>query len=160
MLSRIRTVSGMGTTIQIPGRGASAPALYLCYDDSMLLLNPFPIQWLSLFAYFLLRVFVGAILVYLGFRHLAYRKELRVVFGWSGLLLLTIEFVLGLLVLVGAFTQYAALGIMFLSLLFIVFRGKLQHKTVPERIFYVLLFACGLTLFITGAGALAVDLPV
>lgn len=127
------------------------------------MLNPFPIQWLSLFAYFLLRLFVGGLLIFLGFRHLSHRNELFATKAFKtegAILLIVAEFCTGALVLVGAFTQYAVIGVMVLSSLFIFGRGLTSQPTIPDRSFWILLFGAALTLFITGAGALAFDLPL
>ncbi len=132
------------------------------------MLNPFPIQFLALLAYLLLRVFVGAILLYLGIRHWQTRHTLKetLVLPWwpfgttTTLVLIIAELVLGTLFILGAYTQYAALITMLICLDFMLFRHRFTHETLPARIFYVLLFGCALSLFITGAGALAFDLPI
>jgi len=131
------------------------------------MLNPFPIQFLAMFAYLLLRVFVAGILITLGFRHLKYRHELKNVlvlpwfpYGTFSVWLIGLgEIIFGAFLFTGAFTQYAALAVMALSLKMIVFNTRWQHHSIPSRMFYTLLFATALSLFITGAGALAFDLP-
>lgn len=132
------------------------------------MLNPFPIQFLALFAYFILRFFVGAILIYLGFSHLRARHELKEVLrlSWwpfgkiSTFLLITAELFLGTLILAGAFTQFAVLILMGLCIEMLFLRNHFNHPSIPPKIFYLLLLAASLSLFITGAGALAVDLPI
>ena len=131
------------------------------------MLNPFPIQFLALFAYFILRLFIAGVLIFLGLEHLRYRHELKevLVLSWwpygtfTSLTFALGEIVVGLFILTGAHTQYAALAVMALSLKLIVLRPWFSHQTIPPRIFYVLLFGACLTLFITGAGILAIDLP-
>ena len=132
------------------------------------MLNPFPVQFLSLFAYFLLRLFVGGILLYLGCKHFKYRRELKdvLVLSWfpygrfTSSAFVFGEFILGILIVAGVFTQYVALCIMLMCIKMMVMRGWFAHHSLPPKSFYVLLFGSALTLFITGAGALAFDLPI
>ncbi len=132
------------------------------------LLNPFPIQFLAMFAYFLLRVCVGLVLLYLGKKHWRARRELGLVFtlSWwpygklSAVLLAVFELILGGLFIVGAYTQYAALGLLLMSVKMLVLRNQFTHHTLPSPALYFLLVGISLSLFITGAGALAVDLPI
>lgn len=132
------------------------------------MLNPFPIQWLAMLAYLLLRVFVAGVLVYLGITHWKHRHELKDVLqlAWFpygrlvSVLFCVAEIALGLFIFAGAFTQYAALVIMAMSFKLILIRHWFNHPTIPSKIFYLLLFAAALSLFITGAGALAFDLPI
>jgi uncharacterized membrane protein YphA (DoxX/SURF4 family) len=131
-------------------------------------LNPFPIQFLALFAYLIVRVCVGCVLLYLARKHWSNRHELQSVFSETKLrllqvpviLLIALETVLGILFIIGAYTQYAALGLLALSLCICLFYKHLRHDTIPPRVFYCLLIGISLSLFITGAGALAVDLPI
>lgn len=132
------------------------------------MLNPFPIQFLSLFAYFLIRLFIAGILTYLGFTHLKHRKELQNILTLSwfpyGKFTTTVfiigEFLIAGFIFTGAFTQYAAMAVMAMSLKMIIFRQYFEHPTIPPKIFYILLFGTGLSLFVTGAGVLAFDLPI
>lgn len=131
------------------------------------MLNPFPIQFLSLFAYFLLRLFVGGILIYLGISHYKHRNELKniLTLSWFPYGTFTVyvfaigEFIIGAFLIAGAYTQYAALAVIIMSIKMLIMRGWFSHHKLPSKIFYVLLFAASLSLFITGAGALAFDLP-
>ncbi len=132
------------------------------------MLNLFPIQFLALFAYLILRIFVACILIFLGAQHVRYRNELKHILQLSwfpfGTLVTTIfvvtEITLGLLIFVGAFTQIAMLLVGTMSLKMIFLRTYFHHHSIPSKIFYTLLFACSLSLFITGAGVLALDLPI
>ena len=132
------------------------------------MLNPFPIQFLSLFAFALLRLFVGGILLYLGSTHLRNRgvlkKTLSVPWFPYGLLSVWIfglvEILFGAMLILGLYTQIAALGTMIMSLKLIVLNKWFESPHIPDRIFYTLLFAAALSLFITGAGVLAFDLPI
>jgi len=132
------------------------------------MLNLFPIQFLAPLAFALLRVCVGALLLRLGIRHLKGRAHLQEVFTFTyfkkGVLLATlfgiIEIVIGALFVVGLFTQVAALLLMLLSLKIIIMHTRFTHPLIPQRLFYVLLFSASLSLFITGAGIFAIDLPI
>jgi hypothetical protein len=41
-----------------------------------------------------------------------------------------------------------------------VMRNWFDHPSIPTKLFYVLLFAASVSLFITGAGVFAFDLPI
>lgn len=132
------------------------------------MLNPFPIQFLALFAYLILRVIVAGILIYLGISHWKHRNELQKIlvvpwfpFGTFTAVTFSLgEIIIGLFLFAGAFTQYAALAVIIMSSKMIFMRQWFDHHTIPPKIFYVLLFGAGLSLFITGAGVLAFDLPI
>lgn len=132
------------------------------------MLNPFPIQWLALFAYLILRVCIAGILIFLGIQHWRYRHELKnvLVLSWfpfgrfTSLVFPLGELIIAGFILVGAHTQYAALAIMAMSLKMLLMRNWFAHHSIPPKIFYVLLLGAAFSLFITGAGALAVDLPI
>ena len=132
------------------------------------MLNPFPIQFLALFAYLILRVFVGALFIYFGFVHLKHRKEIAQVMKapWQNLYApfavfsAGIEMLIGVLFVIGLFTQIAALGAILISLKVIFFRSFMPSPYVASRAFYILLFGCACSLLITGAGVIAFDLPI
>jgi uncharacterized membrane protein YphA (DoxX/SURF4 family) len=124
------------------------------------MLNLFPIQWLALFAYAILRVCVGGVLVYLGMKHLRYRNEIAAVthaplfpFPRTAVaLIIATELITGTLILAGLYTQIGALLLMSLSIKMLVWHKRFAHESIPPRIMYVLLLGCALSLFITGAG--------
>ena len=121
-----------------------------------------------MFAYFILRVIVGIIILQLGYSHFKYRHELKNVLKlswWPWGKFLTYVFVLaeltiGLMLIAGAYTQIAALLTLVMSIKLIILKSYLKHHSIPSKIFYFLLFGASLSLFITSAGALAVDLPI
>ncbi|HMA79217.1 MAG TPA: hypothetical protein VKP88_09010 [Candidatus Paceibacterota bacterium] len=130
-----------------------------------MLLNPIPIQWLALLAYFILRFGVGIILLHVAIRLWQQRGQFSVVLNGVAKQLILWPLVGGKVViaamlLVGFYTQYAALALMLLCLDLILTRRFIAHPALPPRIFYVLLFFAAVSLFITGAGAFAVDLPI
>lgn len=131
------------------------------------MLNPFPIQFLALLAYFLLRVCVGSICVYLGFTQLRTAQALRTpdqphwpLTPFVVLPLIAGEIAFGLMFILGWYTQYAALGIMILTSVVLIWYKRFSILNLPPRIFYTLLLFTAISLFITGAGALAFDLPI
>lgn len=133
------------------------------------MLNPFPIQFLALFAYFILRVFVGGVLIHLGLRHTRRYQELVSTTNWPLMphsplpvvILIVSELALGLFILIGAHTQIAALLIILMSLKLIIWHRRFTvPDIIPPRIFYTLLIGACLSLFITSAGVFAFDLPI
>jgi uncharacterized membrane protein YphA (DoxX/SURF4 family) len=132
------------------------------------MLNVFPIQFLALFAYFILRVFVGSVLLYLGLLHFSTRHTLKEVltlswwpFGLCSTLVLSLtEIILAVMITFGVLTQIAVLVLALLCLKMIILRERFNHETIPPRLVYVLLLGAALCLFITGAGAFAFDLPL
>lgn len=132
------------------------------------MLNLFPIQFLAPFAYLLLRVCIGFILIRLGVIHIRNRHTLKdtlsfnlfpygLLFAWY---LGIVEIIIGGLFIAGFLTQLAALLSMLLSLKFIVMYKHFAHPLTPSRLTYVLFFFISLSLFITGAGIFAFDLPI
>ena len=132
------------------------------------MLNPFATQYLSLFAYFILRFFVGGILVFLGLKHFSYRNELKHVFALSWfpfglfttLVFAAIEIIIGGMFIAGYYTQFAAIAGISISLTMLLIRNWFDHHTIPKKLFYILILGISLSLFITGAGAFAFDLPI
>jgi len=132
------------------------------------MLNLFAIQWLSLFAYFLLRVWLGALLIHLGIQHTKSYRELVATTTWPLfprhplpiIIIIGSELTLGIILLLGAYTQLVVAGIFMLSIKMLVWRDRFTHPSIPDRWFYFLLLGCCLSLFITGAGAFAFDLPI
>lgn len=132
------------------------------------MLNPFPIQFLALLAYFLLRLFVGSILVYFGIKHArsytSFTRSLSLPFfpypAFLAILCIAIEIVCGVMFILGLYTQIAALITIVLCIKMLVFKKYFTSPAFASRSFYVLLLGCCLSLFITGAGAIAFDLPI
>ncbi|MCB9810720.1 MAG: DoxX family membrane protein [Candidatus Nomurabacteria bacterium] len=132
------------------------------------MLNPFPIQFLALFAYFLLRVITGLVLLTLGYKHWKSRKELFYTLAlpifphgkFITAMLIFTEILIGVMLIIGWYTQIAALILILLSIKTLIFHKHIKHGTIPGRLAYILLFGIGLSLFITGAGVFAFDLPI
>lgn len=132
------------------------------------MLNPFPIQFLALLAYLILRVVIGAALLYFGIRHgrqrEAFAQGLGLPHTQTGIffvvLIALFECVVGLMFILGYYTQIAALATLLMSATLITLRKQFTTPLLESRMFYVLLGGAALSLFITGAGALAFDLPI
>jgi uncharacterized membrane protein YphA (DoxX/SURF4 family) len=132
------------------------------------MLNPFPIQFLSLLAYLVLRVITGFVLLILGYRHFTVRKELAQIltlpfFPFGGIattFLILTELIVGVLFVLGMHTQIAALVLIAMSFKMLVLRPWFNHNSLPPRLMYLLFLAIGCSLFITGAGVFAFDLPI
>lgn len=132
------------------------------------MLSIFPIQFLSLLAYFILRVTVGALLMFLAYRHTRDFPALTLTFSkrwwpfgqFSTLVLIATELTCGLLIVIGMYTQVATLIVALMSIKLFLIRPWYGHPSIPSRLFYLLLAASTLCLTITGAGAFAADLPL
>ena len=132
------------------------------------MLSVFPLHFLALLAYLVLRVCAGLVLVYLGFTHWYYRHELKQTLthswwpfgGFSVSVLVLAELIFGSMMIAGFYMQVATLLVALMSLKLFTFRGLIDHPSVPSRMFYFLLFGVCLCLTITGAGAFAFDLPL
>lgn len=132
------------------------------------MLNPFPIMWLSLLAYFILRVAVGLTLIHQGLTHSRYKKELVLSVSWltpstvaAGIkVMIFTELALGLAITAGWHTQYACLVGMVFAIKMLLLRPRFHTDLLPSRHYYILLLGIFCSLFITGAGAFAFDLPL
>jgi putative oxidoreductase len=132
------------------------------------MLNIFPVQFLAPLAYALLRICVGFIFIRLGYSHIKARQELKNVFtlpiapfglffAWYvGIL----EIVIGTLFILGLFTQIAALLATFYCIKLLILRKRFSHPLLPRGYFLTLLLMTSISIFITGAGAFAFDLPI
>jgi uncharacterized membrane protein YphA (DoxX/SURF4 family) len=122
------------------------------------MLSIFPIMFLSLLAHAILRVATGAVLIVFGIQNF---RKIQSGTPHTHLFLLSIcalyEVVCGVLLVVGYLTQVAALTLVGYALLIsFVRRSGVSKLPASTRI---LLAGIGLSLFITGAGAFAVDMP-
>lgn len=124
------------------------------------MLNPFPIQFLSLFAYFILRIFVSIFLLTTISRQLQSWPKLTNKKWFAYYILAGFELLLAILFMLGVYTQYAALGLLALSIGTIILNQRGHFAvTIPTSAAF-LLIGISCTLFITGAGAFAFDLPI
>ena len=115
-------------------------------------------MFLSLLAHAILRVATGAVLIAFGIQNL---RKIQSGTPHTHLFLVSIcalyEVVCGVLLVVGYLTQAAALTLVGYALL-ISFVRRSGVSTLPAST-RILLAGIGLSLFITGAGAFAVDMP-
>jgi uncharacterized membrane protein YphA (DoxX/SURF4 family) len=134
------------------------------------MLNPFPdLLTYSLLAPFILRVVAGLIFVDLGVLLFKNEKE-RWLISLSTLkipnprmaikILGGIEIVAGAMLILGFYTQIAALVLALLTFAetYVEFKDPVVLKR--NLVFYIMLFAITLSLFLSGAGAFAFDLPL
>ena len=132
------------------------------------MLNLFPTMFLALLAYATLRVCVGGTLLYYGHRHLLRERE-SLMNAWRSLPLVgkhavfafgAVELLAGGMFVAGFLTQAAALTTLVFSATMLIFKKQLSHTSIPHPIYYVMLLAASASLFITGAGVFAFDLPI
>jgi putative oxidoreductase len=134
------------------------------------MLNTFPnLLTFSLFAPLILRVVLGVILIDLGILKFKSEKP-RWIATFEGLglrpsealvsLFGLIEIIGGIMLVIGLYTQIAAL--MFVVLFAIEFYLEWTESTLLKRdlVFYVLCLGISLSLLLSGAGALAFDIPL
>lgn len=132
------------------------------------MLNVFPIQFLAPLAYALVRICIGCILIHLGYTHIRHRQSLKEIFSFKlfpyGLFFVwymgVFEIFIGILFTIGFLTQIASLLTIFLALKLLIIHKHCMHPLIPQRLFYILLLTTALSLFITGAGIFAFDLPI
>ncbi len=124
------------------------------------MLNLFPIQWLSLVAYMILRLSIGVLFIHYAKVHFGQRMQCTHQASIKILLFALYEFFIGLLFLFGAFTQIAALFAIAYGIGLAIIKSRISAVSLPPHPVLFLIFAISLSLFITGAGIAAVDLPV
>ena len=132
------------------------------------MLNLVPLQFLALFGYAILRIVVGFIWLELALRHkqdaARLKESLRLpIWPWpkfAVVMIIITEFVIGGLFIIGLFTQIAALLSILWCLKLLVLRGNFSDTSFPDTRTTILLLAISITLFITGAGSPAFDLPI
>ena len=136
----------------------------MCAAHATLLgmLNPFPIQFLALFAYFILRLFLGWLLFWQGYRllRLTPRNQPNSPPTWVLWLVGSVEILVGLQFILGFLTQIAALITTALALIVLCLPRIRLRQYLPDSSFWLLTIAVSLSLFITGSGVFAYDLPI
>lgn len=134
------------------------------------MLNPFPeLLNYALLAPFILRVVIGLIFIDLGF--LKFRSEkARWIASFEALhlrpadllvaLYAIIQIIGGTLLLVGLWTQVAALVFVVSTGAELYIEWSAREVLKRDMVFYLLLFVISISLLLTGAGAFAFDLPL
>jgi|TARA_Y100000310_G_scaffold122869_2_gene121625 uncharacterized membrane protein YphA (DoxX/SURF4 family) len=134
------------------------------------MLNPIPeLLTLGFFAPFILRVVAGLIFLSLGYRHAVKERaattaavnerwgQVGTFFVWY---LGIAEVTAGLLILLGLWTQIGAVIGAVIAVKMLLLKRKHAVLAKESTAFYGLLLAICLSLLISGAGALAFDLPL
>jgi uncharacterized membrane protein YphA (DoxX/SURF4 family) len=132
------------------------------------MLNLFPIQFLALAAYALLRIVIGLVFLYLAHKHSKNFTFYAPQIQWPGIqngrvvltLIIISEVIIGGMFLVGFYTQIAAILSMGLCIKLLIWNQRFPIGSIPSRLTYLLLLTISLSLFVTGAGVLAFDLPI
>ena len=132
------------------------------------MLSLFPeILFLTPFGPSILRIAAGIIFLLIAYTHFKRRDELSkenfVVIGsgiWIPVLTALVELTVGAGLVLGAYTQAAAIAGVLLSLKHFVWRNRYPRFFSLSRVTSALLCAICLSLILTGAGALAFDLPL
>lgn len=129
-------------------------------------------MFLTPLAHLVLRVFVGLAFLTLGYQHFhpkhgalsaslaQHFPRLARVSGGLAVYLALVEIVLGLLFIAGLFTQAAAIGACVLSLKMLLYRKTFAYPLAPSALFWFMILGVSISLFITGAGPFAIDMPL
>ncbi len=134
--------------------------------------NLFPTMFLALIAHAVLRVMFGLAFFVLGYRHLTRDRQalsnaiaqcipgIASAAPWFAIYVGMVELILASMFIFGAYTQVAALVAMAFSLKMLAFGRRFAPPLMPSRTFCFLALGVSLSLFITGAGAFALDIPL
>jgi uncharacterized membrane protein YphA (DoxX/SURF4 family) len=134
------------------------------------MLNPFPeLLNYALLAPLLLRLVIGLIFIDLGALKFKSEKE-RWMASFETLHLRPADFFVnlyaalqiigGLMLILGLWTQVAALAFVIFTGLELYVEWKARDVLKRDVVFYLFLFVISLSLLLTGAGAYAIDLPL
>lgn len=107
----------------------------------------------------MLRLAVALAFGFGAWAHYSRRSELTGLGLWLWLMVI-VEVLIALSLAVGAYTQVAALAALVLCVVYAIFAKKYPRATPLCRGEYILLAVISLSLMLTGAGALAQDLPL
>jgi len=134
------------------------------------MLNPFPdLLAYSILAPLFLRLVLGLIFIDLGFLKFRSEKQ-RWITSFEALYLRPadlfvavygiIQIAGGLLLLIGLWTQVAALAFAILTGIELGIELSMREELKRDITFYLLLFVISISLLLTGAGAYAFDIPL
>lgn len=132
------------------------------------MLNPFPdLLALGFFAPTILRIAAGVLFLYAARYHWEHRARIGTIrfpiigrgswIAWAAILF---HLVIGLMLVFGYYTQYAAILGSIGAFKGILFGKSYSEAFMFSRSTYVLLVAISLSLLISGAGAFAIDWPL
>lgn len=143
---------------------------FLLYGIIKNMLNPFPdLLAFGLVAPLLLRVALGMVFVDFGWSKLrrdgAQKAALFEALGlrpgvYYAVLFGVIELAAGILLIIGLYAQIAALAAAIISAAAYYIKKKYPEKFQSDRCFFCLLFIIALSLLFSGAGFMALDLPL
>jgi uncharacterized membrane protein YphA (DoxX/SURF4 family) len=138
--------------------------------NGLAILNPFPeLLTLEMYAPLILRLVLGIILINVGYLVMTKeRPRWRLFIEGLGLkpqdpfvsALGIIEIVSGAMLVLGFYTQIAALAIVVIT--FVEAYAEYKESVLVKRniVFYLLILAIAFSLLLTGAGAFSLDLPL
>ncbi|MFA6295456.1 MAG: hypothetical protein WC666_03460 [Candidatus Paceibacterota bacterium] len=116
----------------------------------------------SLFTYeqfgpFIIRIALGLTFLYFGYRRIKEQTQPRnarvIAYG-------IVETIVGILTIIGLYTQLATLIIVLILLIKLVYKIKNREFLTNGINYYLLLLAMALSLLVTGAGFIAFDMPL
>ena len=136
------------------------------------MLNPFPdLLILSLLAPTLLRVALGLLFLQSAWLHFWPETRARIVSDLSGFRLnvfgrnivwyyVAAEVIIGVMLIIGLYTQIAALLALIGAIKLIYFRNRFPSLSEKPVAYHLLVIAVSASLMLSGAGAIAIDLPL
>ena len=132
------------------------------------MLNPFPsLFFLSFFAPTILRVAAACVMAYIAYTHILNREAIAKTHfpligagAWVAWVSIIVEILVGASLFFGYGTQYAAILLALIALKYMVWAGKYPKYFIYSRSTAFLLLVIALSLLLTGAGAMAMDLPL
>jgi len=135
------------------------------------MLNPFPdLLIFGLLAPTLLRLVLGGFFLYLSRQHVVRERRIEIASklrakwkvsgAWFVWALIATEVIVGVALIVGFLTQIAALLSAIFAVKLLVFRKRYPFIASEGVWFYVFMLAISLSLLLSGAGALAFDIPL
>jgi putative oxidoreductase len=134
------------------------------------MLNTFPLLLsYSFFSPLILRLAIGIIFISYGyvkltsnrakeisfFESIGFKPGKYYAFGFG-----VVEALIGLMLIVGLYTQIAALIAFIISLLCVIAKNKYPEKFPNQAKYYTLLLVISLSLMLSGAGPFAFDIPL
>ena len=122
------------------------------------MLNPFPqLLVFGFFAPTLLRLAAGALFGYLAIAHFSHRPNMSQAIAW---LLIVVETLIALSLILGYHLQYGAIAGIIVGIGQAITAKRYPTVTPLLALEYVLVIVICLSLLVSGAGAIAFDLPL
>ena len=134
------------------------------------MLNPFPdLLAYAILAPFMLRMVLGLAFLYAGYRNLTRERQeaasrFRVDWGPLGTFFIwklgIAQLLVGLALIAGFLTQIAAIVGAVIGVYLFLFKSRYPMIAPRSKLYYVFVVVTSLSLLLTGAGAIAFDLPL